>query len=149
MKIHIGPYRKNRKVDVKLHPYDTWNMDTTLALIIVPMLKQLKETKHGCPYIDDEDLPDGFSKDIEERWNYVIDSMLWAFEQKITEKNWEDQYFISYGEFTTEPLENQEGFSKLVWLKEPEYDAEGIKKHQEKMNYGFKLFGKYYENLWD
>ena len=33
-------------------------MDHTLAMIIVPMLKQLKETKHGAPFVDDEDVPE-------------------------------------------------------------------------------------------
>ena len=32
-------------------------MDRTLAHIIIPMLKQLKETKHGSAMVDDEDLP--------------------------------------------------------------------------------------------
>jgi hypothetical protein len=49
MKIRIGPYRKNRAVHVEIEPHDTWNMDTTLALIIHPMLVQLKATQHGAP----------------------------------------------------------------------------------------------------
>ena len=32
-----------RDVDIHIHNYDTWNMDHTLALIIVPMLKQAIE----------------------------------------------------------------------------------------------------------
>ncbi len=33
-------------------------MDYTLSHIVVPMLKQLKETKHGAPFVDDEDVPE-------------------------------------------------------------------------------------------
>jgi len=29
------------------------------------------------------------------------------------------------------------------------WDREGANAHQERMTNGFKLFGKYYENLWD
>ena len=31
--------RKKRKIKIKIDEYDTWSMDHTLALIIVPMLK--------------------------------------------------------------------------------------------------------------
>ena len=40
-------HKKKREVYIKLHRYDTWNMDHTLALIIYPMLKQLKEQSKG------------------------------------------------------------------------------------------------------
>ena len=49
--------KKQRKVKIRIDNYDTWNMDSTLALIIVPMLKQLRETKHGAPMVDNEDVP--------------------------------------------------------------------------------------------
>jgi len=44
MKVCIGPYKEEgvRKENVHIHDYDTWNMDHTLALIALPMLKQLK-----------------------------------------------------------------------------------------------------------
>jgi hypothetical protein len=29
------------------------------------------------------------------------------------------------------------------------YDAEGAKKIQERITNGFRLFGRYFENLWD
>ena len=44
---------------VKIDHYDTWSMDHTLSPIILPMLKQLKEKKHGAPGVDDEDVPAG------------------------------------------------------------------------------------------
>ena len=39
--------RQQRKIKVKIDPWDTWNMDHTLALIVLPMLRQLKEKQHG------------------------------------------------------------------------------------------------------
>ena len=43
---------------VKIDYYDTWSMDHTLADIILPMLQQLKASKHGAPYVDDQDVPE-------------------------------------------------------------------------------------------
>ena len=37
---------------VKIDEWDTWSMDSTLADIILPMLKQLRASKHGSGYVD-------------------------------------------------------------------------------------------------
>ncbi len=51
--------RIHPKIDyVKIDKWDTWSMDHTLSIIVLPMLKQLQETKHGSPLIDDEDVPE-------------------------------------------------------------------------------------------
>ena len=39
--------KQEQKVKVRIDKYDTWSMDHTLAHIILPMLKQLRDTKHG------------------------------------------------------------------------------------------------------
>lgn len=80
---------RTRKIKIKIDPYDTWNMDHTLSLIIVPMLKQMKETKHGYPDVDKEDAPDQLLK--EDRWNYVLDEMIFAHESVLNQ--WEDTDF--------------------------------------------------------
>ena len=46
---------------VRLDPWDTWSFDHTLADIILPGLKQLRATKHGAPFVDDEDVPEGMN----------------------------------------------------------------------------------------
>lgn len=145
--------RKERKVRVKLHRYDTWGMDDTLAPIILPMLVQLKETKHGAPIVDNEDVPkhlhmtkkekEAFNRDgsttdkFFERWDWVMDEMIWAFEQKTID--WEEQYYGEWVEDETQPLG---GYSVGT-------DYDGIEAHQKRMSNGFRLFGKYYESLWD
>ena len=128
MKVRIGPYRKNRAKHVEIEPYDTWSMDCTLAMIIHPMLVQLKATTHGYP----SDL-------TEERWNEILDEMIWAFEQKCRD-HWEDDYYGDYDE----DQKNGSMVGSFKWI-----DHEGLKTHQERMSNGFRLFGKYYENLWD
>lgn len=157
MKVSIGPYpdEGDQEVDVHIDKWDTWSMDHTLAHIVLPMLRQLKETKHGAPNVDDEDvpeelrMPDGwydekYSRNGEtdphffERWDWILDEMIWAFEQK-TMDDWNDQY---YGPFIPDEKEPLGG--EFEWI-----DHDGLNAHQERMTKAFKLFGKYYENLWD
>ena len=114
--------KRNRKIKVRIDYFDTWNMDSTLSYIIVPMLKQLKKVKHGAPVVDDNDIPDhlkstnaspvkeGETDDYYfERWDWVLDEMIWAFEQVNSPPRMDDN----------------------------------------RMNRGFILFGKYYSSLWD
>jgi len=144
--------RRQQKIKVHIDPWDTWSMDHTLAHIVLPMLIQLKETKHGGPFVDLKDVPkelhgnkltkkqkDNGEVDDKhfERWDWVLDEMIWAFEQK-TLDSWEEQYY----KYEDDPTA-QFGV-KCVWS-----DDEGRKAHQERMSNGFRLFGKYYENLWD
>ena len=133
--------RKERNIKIRIDRYDTWSMDDTLAPIILPMLKQLKETKHGAPAVEFKDVPEELMPPDAEstkklythgetddnyfkRWDYVLDEMIWAFEQKCRDDWMEDFYYNKW-------------------------DQEGVKAHQERMSNGFRLFGKYYEALWD
>lgn len=142
-----------RKVSVRIDREDTWSMDHTLAHIVVPMLKQLKETKHGSPYVDDVDVPEHlrnnspndkefWNGDIDDnhhaRWEWVLDEMIWAFEQKTSDEDALEQFY----DFEEDP-DSEYGF-KLT-----REDAEGRKAYQDRMSNGFRLFGRYYENLWD
>ena len=128
MRVRIGPYRKNRATRVEIEPHDTWSMDCTLAMIIHPMLVQLKATQHGHP-----------SNLTEQEWDQILDEMIWAFEQKCRD-HWEDDYYGDYDE----DQKNGSMVGSFKWI-----DHEGLKTHQERMSNGFRLFGKYYENLWD
>ena len=154
-----------RKVRVRIDRYDTWSMDSTLAYIILPMLKQLKDSKHGSPFVDDEDVPDELKStsappkkdeyDIDDnhhaRWDWVLNEMIWAFEQVNTD--WEEQYTTGDYDLRFEKIEDGEhkGYSKMV--EGPNHTAvtdwDGRKAHQERMNRGFRLFGKFYQSLWD
>jgi len=42
-----------------------------------------------------------------------------------------------------------EDFSERVTLVEPVYDMEKMKAYHTRKKNAFRLFGKYYENLWD
>ena len=144
--------KKNRKTEIRIDKYDTWNMDHTLALIVLPMLKQLKATKHGSPYTDDEDVPEHLRSKadrikmgdpdirkveiwdpddtIHDRWNWVMDEMIYAFEMELDE-DWDMRIYEKYGK---------------DWPPEALAERKVI---QDRIANGFRLFGKYYQGLWD
>jgi hypothetical protein len=138
--------KQKRKVKIHIDPYDTWNMDHTLALIILPMLKQLQEKRHGSPMVHPEDVPenlrasthqhyddqkcfDWYTEDpvenlVHVRWEWVMNEMIWTFEQ-LVDKDSDFKFF-------------EKGFDSVEYTK-----------HHARVDNGLKLFGKYYEGLWD
>lgn len=165
---------------VKIDKWDTWSMDTTLAPIILPMLIQLRDTKHGSPCVDMEDVPeymrttstedwdsqlvfdfynaeDDTQKckcDLHTRWSWVLDEMIFAF-QGTVDNSWEDKYRSGEHDLISAPCEwDDEGKPTLYLLKEGpnntyKCDYEGMRKEQERIDNGLRLFGKYYRGLWD
>jgi len=146
MKVCIGPYKEDnstRKEEIHIHDYDTWNMDHTLALIALPMLKQLKETKHGVPYMDYEDMPEhlqyirreydpravgdlfngtGYNDDEFQRqqecWDWMMDEMIWVMDQVVNQDKVDPDVYYS-------------------------------KEFNDRASNALMLFGKYYRSLWD
>jgi hypothetical protein len=161
--------KRTRQAYVRIDKYDTWSMDSTLALVILPMLQQLQATKHGAPCVDDEDVPDELKStsapakesewDTDEnhhkRWDWVLDQMIHAFECKSDDDSWADQYRSGEHEIYFEPSAwDDSGKPTMHRMKHGpndtyvcDYDAMAL--HQARITNGFRLFGKYYENLWD
>ena len=150
---------------VKIDHWDTWSMDHTMSSIIVPMLKQLKQTKHGAPLVEDEDVPEELKstsaptkKDQEEydvddnhfkRWDYVMDEMIFAHQSKLND-DWQEQFFTGVADYVHEKDES----GKLYQMKEgpnhtQKVDWDGMKAYEARIQNGFRLFGKYYQGLWD
>lgn len=143
MKVTIGPYKDDdspRREEIVIHDYDTWSADHTLSLIILPLLKKIKELKHGSAVVDQEDVPQNLRTtypamysnqldlfntyeeigDMEDplihaRWDYVLDEMIWTHEQLVED-------------LVTESYDNAE------W--------------DQRFKNGLNLFGKYYTALW-
>jgi hypothetical protein len=129
-------------------------MDSTLSYIIHPMLVQLKETKHGAPFTDDDDVPkelrswmagpkeNDYDTDGNhfKRWDYILDEMIWAFAQELKDDD-EDEFFDH-----SESSEVKDWNEKMSKLK---VDYAGLEAHQKRKANGYRLFGKYYQNLWD
>ena len=128
-----------QEVKVRIDYWDTWNMDVSLAHIILPMLKQMVDDKQGVPNVDCEDVPEELrATDAElksykqtgetdthffDRWDWVLNEMIYSFETKVSDEDVLSQYY------TVDKLEE-------------------AKKVQERISNGFRLFGKYYEALW-
>jgi hypothetical protein len=162
----IHKLRGERTIKVRIDKYDTWNMDNTLAHIILPMLKQLRNSKHGSAMVDDEDLPSHMrhsskkSKDdwetedhwVHYKWEWVLNEMIWSFEQELDE-NWEDQFYHGTPDYVEIPVPDTDGLKDCFVIEQhnPNYwvDYEGMKCYNERIQNGFRLFGKYYQNLWD
>jgi len=156
------------KIDyVKIDRYDTWSMDHTLADIILPMLKQLDAEKHGAPHVDDEDVPmelqswvspakDEYDTDGHHfaRWDYVLNEMIFAFECKVDD-TWQEKFSSGVSDMKAVPCEwDENGKPKMYqYVEGPNHtykcDYEGIAEVQKRITNGYRLFGKYYEALWD
>lgn len=140
---------------VKIDYWDTWSMDCTLSPIILPMLVQLQKTKQGSPNVDDEDVPEHLkstsapAKENEwdtddnwhKRWEWVMDEMIWAFTQLNEEDN--EGQFYDHSEVDM----SEKDLSKLIDKIKCDYDA--LKAHNDRIQNGLRLFGKYYRGLWD
>jgi len=157
---------------VKIDRWDTWGMDTTLAHIVLPMLRQLKRDKHGAPLVDDEDVPEHLRStaaapkenewDTDSnhflRWDWVMDEMIFAFECKLDD-SWEDQFRSGEHDIVWIPVDAKgnevpKGEHKYTEMRRGPNDTykcdyEGMKVVQQRISNGFRLFGKYYEGLWD
>lgn len=159
--------RKQRKVQINVDNCDVWNADHTLALVIVPVLKKLKEQKYGSPHVDDKDVPAnlrrsaapeltedqknmGYTDELwEARWEWVLDEMIWAFEQHANPE-WEEQYYSGESDWVFDKTE-PDGYTELKHGPNHTFkvDDKGMKKHQARMKNGRMLFAKYYNNLWN
>lgn len=126
--------KRKKKVKVKVDKFDVWSADITLAYVILPVLKEVRKTKQGVPCsLSNEDLPahlrfneETFPYDeMVPAWGYIMDEMIWAFEQILDEEA-EDQFYPEGGAF----------------------DKEGYEAHNARVIRGTTLFGKYFQNLW-
>jgi hypothetical protein len=150
--------KKQRQIYVRIDRYDSWSADHTLALIAVPLLKQLQASKHGAPFVDDEDVPEGLNLRSYEtdklpksegdtdgnhfrRWDWVLSEIIWALEQKTSDEGEGQFYSHKNAELKDDNFDSM--------LNNIEIDMEGLKAWQARKTRGYLLFGKYYENLWD
>lgn len=158
MKVNIGRYPKGdkeRKINVQIDPWDTWSADHTLALIIAPLLQKMKEDKQGAPHVDDDDVPlhlrstaaapkenDWDTDDNwHPRWDYVMDEMIFAMKEIASYDNGEHQFY--------DHSQVDESKGIMQQINAIKVDHKGLKAHQNRVQKGCELFGKYFQALWD
>jgi len=156
---------------VRIDPWDTWSMDHTLSDIVLPMLRQLRASKNGAPFVDDEDVPEHLRStaapakeneyDVDGnhflRWDWVMAEMIFAFEMKARD-DWQSEFHSGKHDIVWTPVDREgnevpKGEHRFYEMRKGPndthvYDAEGARKVQDRITNGFRLFGKYYEGLW-
>ena len=91
---------------------------------------------------------------VHKRWTWVMNEMIFAFEHK-ADDSWEDAFREGEIDWKTVPCAWDENGKPTMYRTEDgpnntyKCDYEGMKKVQDRMSNGFRLFGKYYEGLWD
>ena len=149
---------------IKIDTWDAWSVEHTLSPIILPILKELKRIKHGAPFIEDEDVPpklranrdarykgrylapdlhkisDEVDKKFFKRFDYILDEMIWTFEQ-LSMDDHEGQF---YDHSKSKKIKDINKSVRAIKI-----DRVGLKKHNERIDNGLRLFGKYYRTLWD
>lgn len=134
MKVSLGKYpdprsKKERKVKIKIDPYDIWNLDCTLSMIIAPCLKLMRED-------DDVGIPGKF------------------YQEKLGDV-YSRQHCFGFYEETSEVSDEirklwLEEFDKMIWAFES-YETADLFEDEEaqaKIQEGLDLFSKYYSGLW-
>lgn len=146
--------KQKQKIKVKIEPHDIWATDFHLAQIILPMLKRLKEHKHGAPFTDDEDVPEELKSTVKsakdeydvddlyhERWEWILDEMIWAFEQMADYDT--DNQFYKWDDVPHDII-------KIPFTeRNVTVDYDGMKAWNKRIDNGTKLFGKYFRSLSD
>ena len=144
---------------IHIDPWDVWSLEHTLSPIILPLLKELKRIKNGAPFIDDEDVPkrlrigakgtgnpevhklfEDNDNTFFERYDYVLDEMIWTFEQLCMDDH--EAPFYDHTESRKEKDLNKS-------VRKIKVDHKGLKAHNARIDNGLRLFGKYFRAMWD
>jgi hypothetical protein len=149
--VNLIQMKRKRKVYVKVDSWDAWSGSNTLAIITLPLLKRIKQDKLGAPYVSNEDVPEHL-KSLEEseyvvdknwfdRWDYVLDEMIWTFE-RLSMEDWTDLCYEGVFDAELTP----EGF---VYGSNhtSKFNKEKYEELKKRIDNGLMLFAKYFQNL--
>lgn len=119
---------KKRKVSVRIDHYDVWNMDSTMTMVILPLLYEYKKQNESAPYTDDSDVPEHIrstvcpaeteydtDKFFHHRWEWIVEEIIWTFEKLHPDCRDDIEACIGY---------------------------------EDRIKNGLRLFGKYYRAFW-
>jgi len=150
---------------------DTWSMDHTLALVTLPMLRQVQQLKQGSPFVEDSDVPEHLRStaappkakdwDIDDnhhaRWDWVLGEMIWAFET-LLDPNREDKFYSGESDIKWTPVDAQgnevpRGQHRYYRMDHGpghtlQCDQAGLDHMNKRMQNGFRLFGVYFQSLY-
>ena len=170
MKVEITRYKSGerkgeiKKCDVQVEYGDDWNADFTIATMVLPLLKKVKEKKQGAPLVEDEDVPEHLRstsappKENEwdtdanyfKRWDYVLDEILFAMQEIANDNENEPPYHTKTGTMEFGEINPEKGTGPLIfkgWETTPESVAAN-KAYHDRIQNGCVLFGTYFQSLW-
>lgn len=123
---------------------DVWSMDWWFFSVVIPMLKQLRDTKQSYP--SKFKTPEEWDRELDTMIHYFIE----ATEEGCSEKNeYEEQYNKRWWDSFDKKgmayvIDDSELRDKYL---QRSYE---IDEYREDMkNKGFEMFSKYFWNLWD
>jgi hypothetical protein len=167
MKAHIRKFNKGaseRKIDIHVDKWDTYNMDHTAALLIYPLLVQLKNSKHGIPsdfaVVGGEDYSSQYSFEFYsetrdwafdkscEKWDETLDRMIWSFYQ-VAYNDLEAQYTHDKPNYKWVKDENTNSTTIVQLNQKYWHDHIGNELAEKKVQEGLDLFAKHFRTLWD
>lgn len=143
---------------------ESWNFNYTCARWALPRLKQLRDGHVGFPtcfsnnpdpcdkqkYFDFfNEIPNGSTQDREYgdiKWVEILDKIIWScehFEDEIDPiypENYDSRYVV---------VDVSDKGTKFERIDKRKIDWSPVEEHERKLQEGFELFGKYFQNLWD
>ena len=76
--------------------------------------------------------------------------MIWAFTKIVDDENWKNEFYSGEHDIQFKPVEGSDCSEMVRGPKDTfKADYEGIAKVEERIQNGLRLFGTYYQNLWD
>jgi hypothetical protein len=91
------------------------------------------------------------------KWEEILDKMIWSFQQ-LVDDSYDSKYHHGHMKLGWKPIEITnpvtgvvENMYEMVDENPGEhwYDHVGHELHEDRIQEGLELFGKYYRNLWD
>ena len=169
MFVKIGAYPKDgqdQEIEVIVHKYDTYNADWTIATIVLPLLKRLKEKKQGAPYVDEQDVPEelrppvGVDRDdpnhpwedenFFKRWEHILDEIIFAMEEIASDNANEPSPYTKEGEMVLGEIDEETGTGSITFegYEETKDSREAYNNYHARIRNGCRLFGVYFTALW-
>jgi hypothetical protein len=119
---------------------EIWNLDHTIVDFILPRLEAFKNyERHGFPILDpkEQNEPMPGCKEDEERWEYMLDEMIWSFR------------YLKFSEESPDGYPEFSFYSRNQETGEWEINKERIELLNNRKNRGLDYFVRYLHSLWD
>jgi len=136
---HGSPYVELEDVPEELRGTSTPEYDQQLTFDFYDEARQEKDVDYELTH---------------KRWDWVMDEMIFAFEHKVDD-SWEDAFREGEIDWKTVPCAWDENGKPTMYQMQDgpnntyKCDYDGMQKVHDRMANGFRLFGKYYQGLWD